>query len=139
MDFIEAGGDGCPSESNTHQSRTPRKSRRAASSASIEKSKDKKNLPSEVKNVHQTNNFSAIANEVVYPSRMCILSSMLDDSSQAYLMAFAAKFDADVAHNYCDSVTHLVVHTNKNRIIEQRTMKYLKSMSGILVYVVLDD
>lgn len=64
------------------------------------------------------------------PQRMSLLSSQLDDGSQNYLATFVAQFDAEIAHNYCPDVTHLVVNVNKNKVVEQRTMKYLKSMSG---------
>jgi hypothetical protein len=67
------------------------------------------------------------------PRRLSLLSSQLDDASQSRLAAFAASFDADIAHNYSPSVTHLVVAAcskPRGQVLEQRTMKYLKAMSA---------
>ena len=48
----------------------------------------------------------------------------------AELELFATMFNAEIAHNFGPTVTHLVVAADKTRTVKQRTMKYMQALMG---------
>ena len=130
MEFITAVestlADGGDSSRKTTPRRTRKRSLENTSSSAVE---PKENTTSPARN----KDISARSSRTGKP-RMSLLSSHLDDSDQNKLFIFGSKFDADIAHNYCSSVTHLIVNVNKHKVLEQRTMKYLKALSGMIQY-----
>ena len=114
-----------------HPLRTPRKSRRSLGGdrESTSSADNNKKTPRITTAMSAVSTKSSKKRPQTQP-RMSLLSSQLDDAHQGLVAAFAADFDADIAHTFNSGVTHLIVVANKNKVVEQRTMKYLKSMSG---------
>lgn len=124
--FVVEAEEKAPSSGTSPSGRSLRTPRKARGRPSSEHSRPD-NMPVERK----TNDALSGSVEKV-KAKMCILSSQLDDASQNHVAAFASTFGAGIAHNYNSQVTHLVVFSNKSRVLEQRTMKYLKAMSGTI-------
>ena len=62
--------------------------------------------------------------------QLCILTTLLSDSMHSKLATFQDLFSCASSTVYSSQVTHLVVETDDKRVIQQRTMKYLKTMTG---------
>jgi hypothetical protein len=62
--------------------------------------------------------------------KLFILTSQLYDDSLKILTEFCDMFNAEIVNIYSAKVTHLVVSANETMIVQQRTMKYLKSLTG---------
>lgn len=67
---------------------------------------------------------------------LCILATLSDEGTQKSLNEFLSLFSANCSGIYSPDVTHLVVQTDAKKVVSQRTMKYLKSMTGDLKYLV---
>lgn len=58
-----------------------------------------------------------------------MLSTALDPHLQSKLMQFAERCEGvSVVNSFSDAVTHIVVETDKRRVLKNRTMKYLQGI-----------
>jgi hypothetical protein len=63
------------------------------------------------------------------PQPIVLLSTSLDPHLQSKLAEFAERCTGvTVTNNFYDAVTHVVVETDKRRVLKQRTMKYLQAI-----------
>jgi hypothetical protein len=63
------------------------------------------------------------------PQPIVLLSTSLDPHLQSKLAELAERCTGvTVTNNFSDAVTHVVVETDKRRVLKQRTMKYLQAI-----------
>jgi hypothetical protein len=76
-------------------------------------------------------------------SKLCILTTQCDGHQMDAVVRFAEVFGADIRTSFSPKVTHLVVDaapdsphtTGRGRILNQRTMKYLKCLAGETIII----
>lgn len=62
-------------------------------------------------------------------SKLVLLATAIDDENKETLNAFASKFNAILTEDVDENeISHLVVRTNRDGIIKQRTMKYMMAL-----------
>jgi hypothetical protein len=62
-------------------------------------------------------------------SKLVLLATAIDDENKETLNAFASKFNATLTEDVDENeISHLIVRTNQDGVIKQRTMKYMMSL-----------
>ena len=61
---------------------------------------------------------------------LCVLATLSDDDTPKSLNEFLNFFSANSSSIFSPDVTHLVVQTDAKKVVSQRTMKYLKAVTG---------
>jgi hypothetical protein len=69
-------------------------------------------------------------------NKICILTTAVNTSLSSKLSLFASKFkNVEIADQFDeDEVTHLLVTLEKNGVMKQRTMKYMKSLMSFFFF-----